>query len=633
MKLISVIPISRGTPLEALTYISPVEIPKGTLIHVPVRSTSTPAVVEDCKDADKEKAQIKSLGYAIKVLKDTTGSTLFLPAFMDAIGHLAKWYAGTPGSILASIVPLSILRTKPEVTMGIVPEKSIAGEKFVLQTDTDERIALYKSIIREEFARKRSVLFILPSMQDIDLWSTRIGRGIGDYTHEIHSGLPPKKFVTAWKDVLSTDHPVLILGTPQALAIPRADIGTIIVERESASGYKAAFRPYLDYRKAAEAIAESLKARLILGDQFLRMETLWREEHGELQPLVKPKFRVITSAKSDLVDLSKKEQPATGDATMYSPELLSLIRTVAEKGGHMVILGARKGYAPQTVCGDCGTAVLCVHCSSPVVLYTHGKGANTDKENVFLCHKCGEKRSAGERCRECDSWRLMPLGIGLDRAEEIITKVSPNLRVFRLDRDHVDTHKDAKKVIEDFYRTGNAILLGTEMLLPYLDAPVEYGAILSLQSLLTIPDITMEEKAFRLITTLRAKVSVRFILQTRDVTLPWYEWALQGNLLEWYRHESASRQAFNYPPFSTIVKFTAKGTKEQVAKTISEVKELLAPFSPVVFPGFVGKIRQEYRTHAMVSVPKGKWPDPELLGVLASLPSRVAIQVEPESLI
>jgi len=632
MKLISVIPISRGTPLETLTYISAVAIPKGTLIHVPVRNTSTPAIAWDCQDAEQEKAQIKSLRYSIKVLKDTSGSMIFLPALMDAVEGLSKWYAGTPGSVLSSLVPLPILRARPEATTKYIPLPHTA-EKYVLQSDIEERVALYKSIIREEFARKRSVLFILPSMQDIDLWGESIGRGIGDYTHTIHSGLPPKKFVSAWKEALETEHPVLILGTPQALAIPRADIGTIIVERESASGYKAVFRPYLDYRKAAELIAESLRARLILGDQFLRMETLWREEHGELQALVRPKFRVITSAKSELVDLSKKEQPAIGNATLFSPELLSLVRTVKEKGGHMVILGARKGYAPQTVCGDCGTAVLCTHCSSPVVLYVHGKGAHTDKENAFLCHRCGEKRSAAERCRECNSWRLMPLGIGLDKAEEIISAEAPSVHIVRLDRDHVDTHKDAKKVIEEFYGAHGAILLGTEMLLPYLQTPVEYGAVLSLQSLLTIPDLTMEEKAFRLVTTLRSKVSDRFILQTRDMSLPWYDWALQGNLLEWYRHESSARSTFNYPPFSTIIKLTTKGTKESVAKTMDEVKQLFEPFSPVIFPGFVGKVRQEYRMHAMMSVPKGKWPHAEILSLLAELPTKVAVQVEPESLI
>jgi primosomal protein N' (replication factor Y) len=188
-------------------------------------------------------------------------------------------------------------------------------------------------------------------------------------------------------------------------------------------------------------------------------------------------------------------------------------------------------------------------------------------------------------------------------------------------------------VIEEFYRSESAILLGTEMMLPYLDAPVEYGAILSLQSLLTIPDISMEEKAFRIITTLRAKITTHFILQTRDTTLPWYEWALQGNLLEWYRHESTSRNAFHYPPFSTIVKLTTKGTKEAVTKMMDGIKKMFDPFSPVIFPGFIGKIRQEYQMHAMMSVPKGKWPNPDILAVLADLPSKVTVQVEPESLI
>ncbi len=632
MYLLSVIPISRGNPLESLTYISPTPIERGAVIHVPVRNTSTPALVWECRHAEGEKAQIKHLGFAMKVLKSPIGTQVFLPELMTTLEELATWYVGTPGSVLASLVPTPILRARPERPKTRTSDHA-RGEHYVLQSDLEERIALYKSIIREEFARKRSVLFLLPSIQDIDLWNTKIDRGISDYTHIIHGGMTPKKLLNAWEKALHHEHPVLILGTPHALSLPRGDIGTIIVERESASVYKALFRPYLDYRKAAEILAKHVGARCIFGDQFLRMETLWREEHGELQPLVKSKFRIVSPARAELVDVSKKEQPAIGAATLLSPQLLSLLHSVHDRGGHMAILGARKGYASQTVCGDCGTVVLCTRCSSPVVLYIHGKGAHTDKENVFLCHRCGEKRSAAERCRECTSWRLMPLGIGLDRAEEIIKREVPHVKIFRFDRDHLTSHKEARKLMEEFQHSSAAILLGTEMMLPYLETPVTYGAILSLQSLLTIPDVTMEERVFRLIATLRAKVTNLCLIQTRDTTLPWYEWALQGNILEWYRHESTSRKTFNYPPFSIIIKLSAQGSKEQVKLIGEDLQKRFASFSPIVFPGFVSKVKNNYRIHAMMTIPKGKWPDPKLIEALKDLPQKIQVQIEPESLI
>ena len=81
------------------------------------------------------------------------------------------------------------------------------------------------------------------------------------------------------------------------------------------------------------------------------------------------------------------------------------------------------------------------------------------------------------------------------------------------------------------------------------------------------------------------------------------------------------------------MKLTEKGSKEAVTATMNEIKKDFEPFSPVVFPGFISKVRNEYRMHAMLTVAKGLWPHPEILLLLAGLTLRVSVQLEPDSLI
>ena len=72
----------------------------------------------------------------------------------------------------------------------------------------------------------------------------------------LHRSLLPKKIIEVWNKIMKEDHPVVIIATGSFLSLPRNDIETIVVERESNKTYKIPRRPYLDIRRVAEIIAE-----------------------------------------------------------------------------------------------------------------------------------------------------------------------------------------------------------------------------------------------------------------------------------------------------------------------------------------------------------------------------------------
>jgi primosomal protein N' len=506
MHIVTVIPIARGIDKETLSYFTASDIKPGSLVQVPVRNRTIPALAISCESADSKKAELKTFAYALKKLEKHQAQQFFHPAFIEAASMAADYFAGSTGSILASITSKTILELADKITPIEIPTEvsALAGESttiqepYALQADEEERLAYYKSLIREQFARKKSVFFCLPTIQDTKRLNEMLPKGIEQYTYVINSSVPKKELVKRWNSVVTEPHPVLIIATGAFLGIPRNDIGTIVIERESSSGYKAQTRPYVDIRTFAEFYTRKLGARLVYGDLLLRVDTLWRAKNGEVAELASLKFRSVSTAQDVLVDMKKYKTLETPDFRILSEELEDLITYTKEKNENLFIYASRRGLAPLTVCGDCGTTVLCHRCSAPTVLHQNEEG------NFFLCHRCGERRSAEERCRHCDSWRLTTLGIGIELIEETITNMFPDIKIFRMDKDVITTHKQALSTAEQFYNAPGSVLIGTEMALAYLEKPIENSAVASIDSLFSIPDFRINEKIMNILLRMRS---------------------------------------------------------------------------------------------------------------------------------
>lgn len=645
MYVVSVAPIKRGTPIDELSYFTKEPVPPGALVAVPIRGKITPAIVIRSLPVEQAKSEIKRAQFALKKLERVESTAFFSKEFIAAAKTTAEYFITTTGAAVQSLFPNVLLEAAHAGAEGVTPERTQKHPgRFILQSEEVDRYATYKSHIREVFAKGGSCFFVLPSLQEIEHAYASLEKGIQNYTFVLHSGLSKKEIMKRWKEIKELKHPVLIIGTPLFLAVPRHDIESIILDQESSGAYKQQARPFIDMRYFVEQFANEIGSELILGDLFLRVETLYRKETGEFEPLMRPKSRITSEATSLIVDMRKSgEQPATGKVAIASRELVDLIEETRKKGTHCFILGVRKGYAPMTVCGDCGTVVACTECAAPVVL--HRKGATgikasqqhapivDDSPNIFLCHRCGREHSTEITCLNCGGWRLIPLGIGLTQAQESIEARFPDAKVFRLDRDVVKKHTDAKKLIAEFYDTPGSILIGTEMAIPYLTEPIATVAVLSVNSLLTIPDFRMGERIFRLLLRLREKAREHFLIQTRDPDMPLFELAASGNIGEFLRDELEVRKRLNYPPFSTLIKFTHEGGKVEGESIMNDIERTFGAYHAIGFPGFIARVKGKYLMHALIKVPLGGWPNDELFTLVSSLPPEIVVKVNTDSVI
>ncbi|MFC1730649.1 hypothetical protein ACFL6I_09980 [candidate division KSB1 bacterium] len=505
MHLIHVIPISRGITKDRLSYFSKKDIPKGAIVSVPIRNKLTPAIVESTEDVKDVKTKLRQSPFPIKKIEEIKNTQIFSPEFMSAVLETADYTTGTAGAIINTLVPKVILNDPKKVQEKMHEDgtkenvqKEVTYERLVLQTDKDERYSTYRSLIREAFARKQSVFICMPTLHDVEQFVSKSEKGIGTYMFGLHSGLTKKKILERWNSAIKEKHPIAIVGTGSFLSIPRSDIKTIILERESSSVYKSQVRPYVDIRVFADFLARKTGARIVYADSFLRIETLHNYYDGFSAELAPLRFRPLSPAEHSIIDMKNYKPTIKGRYEIISHELARLVEDTKRDAAHMFIFSARRGLSPTTVCSDCGATVTSSDSDAPMVLHKTSKG------NIFYCHQNGEVRSANERCRVCGGWKLVALGAGIQLVEEQLKERFPEHSFFRIDSDITNTYKKARAVVKEWQNTPGGVLIGTEMALSHIEEPIEHIAVASIDSLLSIPDFKIETKILSILLTLRS---------------------------------------------------------------------------------------------------------------------------------
>jgi len=643
MFIIDVIPLSRGMQKETLSYFTSQTVSHGAIVSVPLRRKNVAAIVVLVRDARAAKTDIKHASYGLKKITSTRAAHFFLPAFIKAAEHTARYFASGTGAVIEALTPSLILNELTKETFPLphhalhAKQKRKAAQKYILQAPDKERLAAYKGIIRGEFAKHHSVFFCTPTVDNVSYIVSSLGRGIEQYTYILHSGISKQEFLKTWSAAISNKHPVLIIGTGSVLSTPRHDVNTIIIDNEYSWAYKRERRPFVDIRVFAEYFTEALGGRFIVGGIVLRAETLYRGEMHELSHFTPPTSRLLSSATQVLIDMRKTHTPlqlTSKTFTMISEKLKGVLKEARSDNQNVFLFVSRRGLFPITLCSDCGTVVLCRNCATPLVLHkrTPSKQARVEKR-VFLCHKCGEKNNVKDRCQNCDSWRLTSLGVGAAHVEEKLQKTFPKTKIIRVDKDSASTGKNAKALLKEFLDTPGSILIGTEMALNLLHKKIAVTVALSVDSLLALPSFRMHERVFTLLIRLREKAVKKFVLQSRMPETPVFEYALKGNITDFYKDEQKMRKDLRYPPFTTLVKLTTMGTQIRVEEDMATIKSRLHEYNVFVFPAFTSKVRGKYVMHALIKIKRERWPDEKLLSLLRALPPSVAINIDPEHLL
>ncbi|MCC7160793.1 hypothetical protein IT399_03695 [Candidatus Nomurabacteria bacterium] len=648
MNIISVIPLKKGILKGDLTYFSNLDISIGDIVSVPIRNRKIIALVTSVKKLKEWKGNIKEMDFNLKKVIETKGKSIFRKEFLDAVSDTTKYFAQNKNMTIASLIPnifieeydrIALISPKEEYVVSAETTPNIRTEKLLLQCGEEDRISTYKTLVRESFARGKSIFLVLPTEFDIEKYTNLLCKGIEQFTFSLHSSMSMKKNLVTYEKIISSSHPILIIATPPFLSIPKKNIGTIILEHENSNAYRTIRRPHVDLRIFAEIYASKINAKFILSDDVLRFETIARKELDNFNPLHSMSFRVDFGGEIEI------ENPRTLTFQMFSAKTKDEIISGLESKKNIFIFSLRKGLATETLCKDCGRTVNCKKCGAPLVLYLSHKG----KKRIFVCNRCAEEKDGDTSCESCGSWNLLPLGIGTDTVYEEIKKIITEettlskTKVFKLDKESAKTQRGAQNIIKEFEENRGAILVGTEMTFFYLKNKVPLSIIASFDSLWSIPNFKMSEKIIHIILSITKNTTSKFIIQTKNENDKAIGAIESLNLLSFIREELEDRKALGYPPFKRFIKITHLGDKEETRKARKLLEEVFKEYSVEIFSGFVTQMKEKYVTNALLKLELKNWSlpclsidstiDEKLFTKLLNLPPSFEIFVDPEDLL
>lgn len=626
MYVVKVAPITKGLFKGELSYFSKEDLPRGALALATIRGKSTPSIILESSPLDEQKTSVRKSAFALKKLGNLKERSYLSEVCIRAAEETALYHACSLPEALSTLLPNTY--TGAGLPYPLLKERSFNTkvEEYVLQDSDTDRYAHYKRLVREAFARKRSLMFVVPTYADLIYAERELGRGIEDHVHILHGAQSAPAMKKAGLAIRETAQPILLLTTPIGFAFLRDDMDTIIVDRESSSAYKRSTRPFIDTRIAFRALAKKAHIKLIWGDILLRTETLDELENGNLLPLTPVKFRLISQAECHILNIRAEEKEALlrkekGRAIGHA--LALAIEQSISTTGRVFLLAGRRGLSPTTVCSDCGETVRCSRCSTPFVLH------HIDKRYVYACHSCGHSEVPPDDCPSCGSWKLTLLGIGIEKAEEELRKRFPQSKLIRIDSDSSTGKNSTEEKVAEFYQTPGSILLATEMAIPYLRDPIEMVGVISIDALLVLPDFRIRARIMNMLTRIRERATDSFLIQTRNPDEELFSFAVKGSLMEFFRTDREERKTYEYPPYYTLIKITRTGRRDVVLDDMAALSKEFKIYSPSIIASYEEVPRGITTMHALIRIPTQEWPQHDVRLLLQELPPEFVVDIDP----
>ena len=481
---------------------------------------------------------------------------------------------GRPAAGTAGTITLSPAQQK---AADSIRKAFAAGKTALLHGVTGSgKTEIYLQFAREALARGKSVLYLVPEIALSRQLEDRIAAFIPD-VQVFHSGESATRRRQVATHVRENDG-YMVLGTRSALFLPHHGLGLVIVDEEHDTSYKQdAPAPRYHGRDTAIMLALIQGAPVLLGSATPSLESLYNADTGRFVKVdLKERFHSGEEAKIRIID-TVAERRKRGMVGSLSRKLIAEIQTSLDAGGQVLVLRARRSYAPSVQCTECGHIPRCSHCHVPLSLHK--------QPDRLVCHYCGHTEPWTGICPVCGG-TLQPLGAGTQKVEEELRGLFPQARIARLDSDTPDTREAG--IIREFAAGETDILVGTQIITKGFDFDgLDLVAVLQADSLVGQQDFRADERAFQLLEQFRGRSGRRgqpgrLVIQTREPEHPVYarlDGGTDDNLL-------AERKLFGYPPYTRLVHVILKDSNEKRLDFLSrELRNtLLSAFSDADTP-------------------------------------------------
>ncbi len=619
MYVLDVIPFSRTAP-GVLSYRSVKRLEPGSIVEVMLRRTKTQGIVISATPVEEAKEYLKNVRFQLSKSAPSLAGALPEP-LMRAAERVAQYHATSVGSVLTALFSEQIRAGVPFSTDVFTLGSAFLEEAVELAIPG--RVARYASQAALDTECGAATLLVVPTIAETLFWKREL---------IAHKPIVLSGTVTGNRRAIALEragsHKGLIITTPSFSWVPIQNLGSIIVERASAGTYVLPKRPHLNMPIALKELAMARSVPFLIGDLPLPLE---------LRPNPEAPLNLSAAeARIHCIDARTDESIQTDERVPFAalplPVIDAIKKQVAE-GGRVIVIAVRKGYAPAVVCRDCGQSQIDER-GLPYSFTQQG-------ERRFVTSDGASSIAAQRKCTRCESWNLLPLGVGIERVEEELKKAFPASRIVAAHAELLTTPKKAAALVSDGLSPGS-ILIGTESLMPwlYLYAPKEaqtlqkpLGVIASADSLLALPFWRARERFIRLCYLLSG-VCDEVLLVTRRPEDAAVEEVLHPHKAAFWKEETQLRRSLRYPPFGRLISITiedAAPRAHELAARITEEVQKLAKYTPIALEERLISPRL-VRIPLLIQVPEAGWPHPALSAYLGSLPPTARVRIDPDAL-
>ena len=497
---------------------------------------------------------------------------------------------------------------------------------------------VYFEAIGAALASKWQVLVLLPEIALTEAFLKRFEDRFGAAPILWHSSLKSTERRRAWRAIASGEAQVVV-GARSALFLPYAQLGLIVVDEAHEVSFKQDDGVRYNARDVAVMRARFEGVPVILASATPALESLQMAASGVYTKIdLADRFGGAKLPHIDTVDLTE-ETPERG--RWLAPRLVEEMRARLERGEQSLLFLNRRGYAPLTLCRNCGFRFQCPNCSAWLVEHRLSRR--------LACHHCGHETAPPANCPECGEPEcLVACGPGVERIADEVAEILPEARIAVATSDTLNSPGRAAQFIAEVEAGAVDVIVGTQLVtkgfhFPELTLVGVVDADLGLEG----GDLRAAERTYQQVAQVAGRAGRgakpgEVLIQTRHPKAAVIAALAAGDRDAFYEAETEARRHAGAPPFGRWAAIIVSSEDENEAREAAKRIGATAPNLDDVMilgpaPAPMALLRGRYRYRLLLNARRSAEVQQVIrdwLGALSFAPGvRVAVDIDPYSFV
>lgn len=497
---------------------------------------------------------------------------------------------------------------------------------------------VYFEAVAQALRSGRQTLLLLPEIALTQPFLVRITARFGAEPVAWHSGLKHTERRRAWNAIISGDARIIV-GARSALFLPYADLGVIIVDEAHETSFKQEDGVRYNARDVAVMRGQFEACPVVLSSATPALESRVMADAGRYEALMLThRYGGAQLPHIALIDLTENPPPR---GQWIALPLLDAMQARLDRGEQSLLFLNRRGYAPLTLCRNCGHRFKCPNCSAWMVDHR--------LTGRLACHHCGHAEPSPSACPECgESDCLVACGPGVERIADEVAALFPQARCAIVTSDTIWSPDKAAEFVAAVEARAIDIIIGTQLVTKGYHFPdLTLVGVIDADIGLEGGDLRAGERTFQQIAQVsgragRAAKPGEVFLQTRHPDAPVIDALVHGDREAFYAAETQARRDANVPPFGRLAAIILSSEDHDEARDAARQAGACAPdhdgftvYGPAPAPLSMLRGRHRFRllVHARRTVEMQRiirqWLDP----IRWPPGVRVAVDVDPYSFV